>query len=211
MIGEFSASSQQKPRLGSCTTVFLDRDGTINAKAPQGEYVTSPGEVYLLPGAAAAISQLNAAAIRVILATNQRWLSGMPDMDSYARVHGRLEKLLAADGAHLDAAYFCPHARGSCCCRKPDPGMLQRAAKEHGFRLGEAIMIGDSETDVTAGRAAGAVTILLRSGRKTVSSNADLVAADLAEAVNLILNDRSHEIGITGGSRFPSATAPDDE
>jgi D-glycero-D-manno-heptose 1,7-bisphosphate phosphatase len=187
MIEWCRAPSQQKPRLRSCTTVFLDRDGTINVKAPEGEYVTSPGEVCLLPGAAAAISQLNVAAMRVILVTNQRWLSGMPDMDSYARVHGRLEELLAAGGAHLDAAYFCPHARGSCRCRKPDPGMLQRAAREHGFSLGEAVMIGDSETDVAVGRAAGTATILLRSGQKIASSDADLVAADLAEAVHLIL------------------------
>jgi len=191
MTEECRAASQQKPRLCSCTTVFLDRDGTINVKAPEGQYVTSPGEVCLLPGAAAAIAQLNAVAMRVIVATNQGWLSGMPDMEGYARVHGRLEELLAAGGAHLDAAYFCPHARGSCCCRKPNPGMLQRAAKEHGFRLGEAVMIGDSETDVTAGRAAGTATILLRSGREIASSNADLIAADLAEAVHLILNART--------------------
>jgi D-glycero-D-manno-heptose 1,7-bisphosphate phosphatase len=65
--------------------------------------------------------------------------------------------------------------------------MLRRAGKEHGFSLGEAVMIGDSETDIAAGRAAGTVTILLRSGQKIASSNADLVAADLAEAVYLIL------------------------
>ena len=189
MIEQSRASSQQGPRLHSCTTIFLDRDGTINVKAPEGEYVTSPGEVCLLPGAAAAVSRLNAAAMRVILVTNQRWLSGMQDMASYARVHGRLEELLAASGAHLDAAYFCPHAPGSCCCRKPDPGMLQRAAREYGFSLGEAVIIGDSETDIAAGRAAGTATILLRSGQKTASSHADLVVADLAEAVHLILND----------------------
>ena len=189
MIEQSRASSQQGPRRRSCTTVFLDRDGTVNVKAPEGKYVTSPGEVCLLPGAAAAVSRLNAAAMRVILVTNQRWLSGMPDMASYSRVHGRLEELLAASGAHLDAAYCCPHAPSSCCCRKPDPGMLQRAAREHGFSLGEAVMIGDSETDVAAGRAAGTATILLRSGQKTASSHADLVAADLAEAVHLILTN----------------------
>lgn len=189
MIEESRASSPEKLRLRSCTTVFLDRDGTINVKAPEGKYITSPVGVYLLPGAAAAISQLNAAAMRVILVTNQRWLSGMQDMAGYVRVHSRLEELLAAGGAHLDAAYFCPHARGSCCCRKPSPHMLHRAAREHGFSLGEAVMIGDSETDIAAGRAAGTVTILLRCGQKIASSNADLVAADLAEAVQLILND----------------------
>jgi D-glycero-D-manno-heptose 1,7-bisphosphate phosphatase len=177
-------------RLRGCSTVFLDRDGTINVKAPAGQYVTSPAELSLIPGAAAAISRLNAAAIRVVLVTNQRWLSGpASDWVGYNRVHARVKELLAADGAHLDAVYCCPHAHGSCACRKPDPGMLQRAAAEHRFDLGAAVLVGDSETDVAAGRAAGAATILLRSAQQITSGNADFVVENLAAAVSLILGD----------------------
>jgi D-glycero-D-manno-heptose 1,7-bisphosphate phosphatase len=184
------AVAQPQPRLRVCRTVFLDRDGTLNVKPPDGEYVTSPAELSLIPGAAAAISRLNAAAIRVILVTNQRWLSGpKSDWTGYVRVHARLEELLAADGAHLDAAYFCPHSCGSCACRKPDPGMLQRAAGEYRFSLAAAVMVGDSGPDVAAGRAAGTATILLRSGQQITSGDADLVVENLAEAVSLILGD----------------------
>lgn len=178
------------PVLRRCRTVLLDRDGTVNVKPSDGQYVTSPAEVSLIPGAAAAIARLNAAAVRVILVTNQRWLSGPArDLAGYARVHSRLEELLGERGAHLDAAYHCPHATGTCDCRKPGPGMLQRAARELRFGLDTAVMIGDSDSDVAAGRAAGTATILLRSGQPTASGDADFVVDDLAEAVRLVLAD----------------------
>ena len=186
--------ARPKPLFG-CRAVFLDRDGTVNVKAPNGGYVTSPAGLSLIPGAAAAISRLNAAGARVILVTNQRWLSGAAgDLFGYAQVHARLEELLAADGAHLDAAYYCPHTSRSCGCRKPEPGMLQRAARQHHITLNAAVMIGDSETDVAAGRAAGTATILLHSGQHISSRNADFIAADLAEAVRLILGDKEHSL-----------------
>ena len=189
-------------RVRSGQTVFLDRDGTINVKAPPGQYVTSSAALVLIPGSAAAIARLNAAGVRVVLVTNQRWLSGpAADPAGYARVHARLEELLAAAGAHLDAAYYCPHDRGRCGCRKPGTGMLTRAARVHRFSLAAAVMIGDSETDVAAGQAAGTATILLRPGRQPVpggaglgdagSGDADFVADDLAGAVQLILSDRA--------------------
>ena len=196
MIEQPRAAAWPEPRLRRCRTVFLDRDGTVNVKAPDGQYVTSPAELFLIPGAAAAISRLNLAAIRVILVTNQRWLSDpASDPADYARVNARLEKLLAVEGAHLDTAYYCPHDRGCCDCRKPGVGMLTRAAREHRFSLSCAVMIGDSETDIAAGRAAGTATILLRSGQRPASGDADLVADDLAGAVRLILGARAPASG----------------
>jgi D-glycero-D-manno-heptose 1,7-bisphosphate phosphatase len=184
------AATRAGPPLGRCRTVFLDRDGTVNVKPPDGQYVTSPAEVSLIPGAAAAIAKLNAAGVRVILVTNQRWLSGPArDPAGYAQVHARLEELLAERGAHFDAAYCCPHAADSCDCRKPGPGMLQRAARELRFSLGTAVMIGDSDSDVAAGWAVGTATILLSAGQQVASGHADFVIDDLAEAVRLILGD----------------------
>lgn len=177
-------------RSRSWHTVFLDRDGTINVKASHGHYITSPTALVLVPGAAAAIARLNAASIRVVLVTNQRWLADpAAHLADYARIHARLEEQLAVCGAHLDAAYYCPHERGRCCCRKPRPGMLQRAAADHGFSLGAAVMIGDSATDIAAGRAAGTATILLDSAAPP-PADADLAAEDLAHAVDLVLGDR---------------------
>jgi D-glycero-D-manno-heptose 1,7-bisphosphate phosphatase len=173
--------------LRTVRTVFLDRDGTINVKAAEGEYVTSPAELVLLPGAAKAVAALNAAGLRTVLVTNQRWLSGeSADPSRFDAIQGRLRELLAREGARLDAAYHCPHAAGSCDCRKPLAGMLIRAAQEHGLDLAESVMIGDSDSDVMAGRAAGAATILLRAGGAE-DTNADVVVDDLAAAVELIL------------------------
>jgi D-glycero-D-manno-heptose 1,7-bisphosphate phosphatase len=198
MTGLASVATRSGPDVRRFSTVFLDRDGTVNVKAPEGQYVTSPNDLTLLPGAAAAIARLNAASVQVILVTNQRWLSALPDVLPYERVHARLEELLAENGAHLDAAYYCPHSAGSCGCRKPAPGMLERAAEERRFSLTNAVVIGDRESDIAAGRAAGTATILLSAEQNTPSS-ANYIAADLAEAVGLIL-------GMTQASPRPEET-----
>lgn len=173
--------------LRTVRTVFLDRDGTINVKAAEGEYITSPADVVLLPGAAEAVAALNAAGLRTVLVTNQRWLSGRSaDPAGFAAVQDRLDRLLADHGARLDATYHCPHAADTCDCRKPSAGMLFRAAAEHSFDLAESVMIGDTDSDVLAGKSAGTVTILLRSGGEN-GVGADIVVDDLAAAVDLIL------------------------
>ena len=173
------------------STVFLDRDGTINVKPAEGGYITSPAQLVLLPGAAQAVARLNAAGLRTVLVTNQRWLSGAAaDPARYAAIHARLEYLLAADGAWLDAAYHCPHAVASCGCRKPEPGMLLRAAADHRIELQRAVIIGDSDADLAAGRSVGAATILLRrdqTGPAAANADADAVADDLHAAVRVIL------------------------
>jgi D-glycero-D-manno-heptose 1,7-bisphosphate phosphatase len=180
-------------RLRSITTVFLDRDGTLNVKAPEDGYITSPAGLVLLPGAARAVARLNAAGLRTILVTNQRWLSGpAASPRRYAAIQARLEELLAAEGAWLDASFHCPHAAASCDCRKPGNGMLLRAAAEHQLDLARAVIVGDSEDDMVAGRSAGTAGILLRDrGLDTTASIADAVVTDLAAAVRLILAARS--------------------
>lgn len=192
-------------RLRDIDTVFLDRDGTINVKQPEGQYVTSPAGLVLLPGAAQAVARLNAAGMRTILVTNQSWLSRSPDAATrYAAVHARLTELLAAEGAQLDAAYHCPHAAtAGCDCRKPKPGLLLRAAEEHQIDLGRSVIIGDRQSDLLAGRAAGTETLLVRPERHPallsrperrptavrpgVEAPPTAEADDLAAAVGLIL------------------------
>jgi len=179
--------------VNAVSTVFLDRDGTINAGPLPGKYITSPEDLVLLPGAGPAVAQLNAAGLRTVLITNQRWLSQRSaDWVAYRAVQGRLEQLLAVHGAWLDASYCCPHAIAACDCRKPGTGMLQRAAREHRFSLRESLVIGDSETDLEAGRPVGAATILLRSEPTGVPAGlADAVTTDLMAAVGLILEARA--------------------
>lgn len=176
------------------SAVFLDRDGTINVKPAAGAYVTSPADLVLLPGSARAVAELNTAGLTTVLITNQRWLSGPSgDPVRYAAVHDRLERLLAAEGAWLDAAYHCPHAAGTCKCRKPAPGMLLRAARDHGLDLSRAVTIGDSTTDLLAGQSVGTATVLLHpNGSGQVAADADAVASDLPAAVSLILRAKNY-------------------
>lgn len=173
------------------TTVFLDRDGTVNVKAADG-YITRPQHLRLLPGAAHAVRRLNESGLRVIVVTNQRGVTrGLMSPDDLRAVHVRLTELLAAGGGRLDAIYACVHNLGACRCRKPMPGLLLRAAAEDpGVRLDQAVMVGDSESDVEAGIRAGAVPIRL--AQRSVHSAADVIEPDLGSAVDWILQHHDH-------------------
>jgi D-glycero-D-manno-heptose 1,7-bisphosphate phosphatase len=168
-------------------TVFLDRDGTINRGAAEGDYIRSPEEVELLPGAAEAIRILNQLPAKVVVVTNQRGIAlGLMSEDDLAAVNARLEQLLTAEGARLDAILHCPHGKDECECRKPGPGMFERAAREvPGASLEGAAMIGDSPLDVEAGNRLGLTTIRLGPSAPG-NPEPDFEAADLAEAVELL-------------------------
>jgi D-glycero-D-manno-heptose 1,7-bisphosphate phosphatase len=164
--------------------VLLDRDGTLNRKAAEGEYVTEPEALEVLPGAADAVRRLNDAGIAVAVVTNQRCVAlGLVSEATLDRIHARLREELAAQGARVDAIYHCPHHAGTCECRKPAPGLLALAAADFGVAAADAVMVGDSAGDVEAGRRFGARTIHLTTG----SSNASETARDLAAAADLIL------------------------
>jgi D-glycero-D-manno-heptose 1,7-bisphosphate phosphatase len=171
--------------------VFLDRDGTLNVKAPEGQYITSPADLRLLPGAADAVSRLNDAAMFVAVVTNQRGIARrLLSPDSHAQIMERLRYLLAQRGAHIDAVYVCPHEVGTCSCRKPASGMLLRAEREHpDIDLAQSVTVGDAESDIDAGRGAGTRTIRLSA--TPVLSQADHVVRDLRAAVPLIFDPLS--------------------
>jgi D-glycero-D-manno-heptose 1,7-bisphosphate phosphatase len=166
-------------------TAFLDRDGTITRTAPDGSYVHGPEEVKLLPGAAAAIRRLNEAGWRVVVVTNQRGLArGLMSEDDLEQVHARLRELLGESGATLDRIYHCPHEAGACDCRKPGTGMFERAREDDPHIAFErAVMIGDSQIDVDAGRAAGIRTVAIGP-----ASGASHRASDLEGAVRWALS-----------------------
>lgn len=167
--------------------VFLDRDGTLNVKAPEGEYVTSPADLRLLPGAAEAVRRLNEAGLFVAVVTNQRGIArGLLSLRAYTQIMARLAALLATHGAHLDAVYVCPHEIAACDCRKPAPGLLFRAVGEHpDIDLRQSVIVGDAESDVEAGRRAGIWTIRLSAA--PVPSLADQVVRDLPAAAALVI------------------------
>lgn len=150
--------------------VFLDRDGTINQEVG---YIRDLDNLALIPGAAEAIRQLNQMGIPVVVVTNQSGVARGYYPESWMeQLHGRLKTLLAAEGAQLDGVYYCPHLPDGevpeysfdCDCRKPEPGMLEQAAKDLNLDLSNSFMIGDKATDIDVGLRVGCKTILLRSG-----------------------------------------------
>jgi D-glycero-D-manno-heptose 1,7-bisphosphate phosphatase len=135
------------------TTVFLDRDGVINVKAPEGDYIKSFDEFELLPGAVEGIEMLRAAGFKLVVVTNQRGVAlGVMTESDVEDIHLRMRSL----GVDVDAVYYCPHEKDECDCRKPETGMLTRAAREvPGVDLASAAIVGDSESDMEAGRRLG--------------------------------------------------------
>ena len=133
---------------------FLDRDGTINRKAPEGDYIKRPDEVVLLPGAAKAVRRLNDARVAVIVITNQRGIAlGRMSEGDLEEVHAELSaQLESAAGARIDAFFHCPHDIGECDCRKPETGMFRQAVERFPWiDLSRSVVVGDGAGDVEAG------------------------------------------------------------
>ncbi|HTA34577.1 MAG TPA: HAD family hydrolase [Solirubrobacteraceae bacterium] len=171
--------------------VFLDRDGTLNVKPPNGEYVELPEALELLPGAAQAVKMLNRAGLWTGVVTNQRGVAlGRMSTEDLDAVHERLEYLLHRQGAFLEAIYACPHEIGVCNCRKPGPGLLLEARREQpALAFEDAAIVGDSLSDMQAGRSLGLRTVLVGqegAGNAAVRL-ADHVVADLLEAARLLI------------------------
>lgn len=171
---------------------FLDRDGVINRKAPEGQYITRWEEVQLLQGVAEAIVLLKDAGFLVIVVSNQRCVAkGLLTADELESLNQRIWAELAFAGAVIDATYCCPHdTQPPCGCRKPEPGMLLDAARIHGIALASSWMIGDSDSDIEAGKQAGCKTVRVVSGNETPRVMADLNAQSLLEASKKIVRLR---------------------
>jgi D-glycero-D-manno-heptose 1,7-bisphosphate phosphatase len=183
--------------------VFLDRDGVINRKAPEGQYITRWAEMQFLPHIAEAIALFKRSGFLVILATNQRCVAkGLITEADLQELHARMQKQLKGSGAVIDAIYYCPHESSPVCeCRKPAPGMLLNAAQEHDIDLAASWMVGDSTHDVEAGKRAGCKTALL-GPQAQERDGADVIASSLFEAARQIV--RSSRSSGTGQTAVPS-------
>jgi D-glycero-D-manno-heptose 1,7-bisphosphate phosphatase len=170
---------------------FLDRDGVINRKAEEGQYVTRWEEMSFLPGSSEAIRLFNRAGFLVVVVSNQRCVAkGLVTSNEVDSLHARMRGAFEAAGATIDAIYYCPHeARPACSCRKPRPGMLLQAARTFDIDLAASWMIGDSESDVEAGRTAGCSTarLMAMAVAHTAAGTADIVAGSLFDATHKIL------------------------
>jgi D,D-heptose 1,7-bisphosphate phosphatase len=153
--------------------IFLDKDGTLVDDLP---YNVEPGRITLCSGAGAALRLLARLDYRLFVVTNQAGIAfGRFDESAMETVQDRMQELLQREQVMLDGLYYCPHhPEGSvaayacdCHCRKPMPGLLLQAAREHGIDLRSSWMIGDILHDVEAGNRAGCRTVLIDNGNET--------------------------------------------
>jgi D-glycero-D-manno-heptose 1,7-bisphosphate phosphatase len=179
-------------------TVFLDRDGILNEKMPEGQYVTRWEEFRVLPGVPQALRRLNEAGLLVIVVTNQRGIArGFYTLDDVEAIHSAFQKLLDRESAQIDAFFVCPHGEGECNCRKPLPGLYEQAAAElPSIKPESSVMIGDSLSDIEFGHRLGMATIFVEGGAQQRESGAEEAAAladvrcgSLAEAVEALLGN----------------------
>ena len=177
-------------------TVFLDRDGVLNEKMPEGEYVRSVRDLRVLPGVPEAIARLNRAGLRSIVVTNQRGMAlGLYSAADLDAIHAELQKSFAVQGGHIDAFFHCPHDNQECDCRKPLTGLFHQAVAQFpSIDVTTSVMIGDSLSDIEFGRQLGMLTVFVegdsedgRPGSAQASETADLRFRSLTEAVDALL------------------------
>jgi len=169
----------------SCA-VFVDRDGTIMHDA---DYCSDPKQVHVFEGVPEALRRLKGKGYKLIIITNQSGIGrGFFTLDQYRAVETEVLRQLGP--GLIDATYFCPDTpEQPSKCRKPAPGMILEAARDHHVDLAHSFFIGDKEIDAECGRNAGVRTIRVRTGldKMTDGSRADWVARDLNHAAKIIL------------------------
>jgi len=174
---------------GRRRAVFLDRDGVINRAVVRDGRPYPPAsvdDVRLLPGVVAALGRLKAAGYLLIVVTNQPDVArGVQSRATVEAIHARLASALPIDDFRA-----CYHDDGdACACRKPKPGLILAAAREHHVDLTASVMVGDRWRDVEAGRLAGCVTVFVECGySEPRPDRPDVVVASLEEAAGWILS-----------------------
>lgn len=183
-----------KPTPTPEKAVFLDRDGVLNHDSG---YVFRTSDLQILPGVPQTLLALKNAGYLLVVITNQsgvaRGMFSLSDVESFHR-YMRAE-IVRQGGPELDAIYTCPHHPDGtvpefavkCSCRKPGPGLLLRASREHGIDLATSWMIGDKDSDAAAARAAGVRAILIQSEKYRQADTSARSARDITEAAGIIL------------------------
>jgi D-glycero-D-manno-heptose 1,7-bisphosphate phosphatase len=165
------------------SAVFVDRDGVINRKAPDGDYVTSWDQFEFLPGALTGLARLAGSALRIAVVTNQRGIAlGRMSEGDLADIHDRMRAAVVEAGGRIDAIYHCPHEAG-CRCRKPEVGVFEDAAEELGLELDHTAVVGDQLSDMLAAERIGALRVIVG----LAPPEADYVARDLDDAARWLV------------------------
>ena len=182
--------------------VFLDRDGVLNRKLPEGVYVAEWAQFAWLPGAVEAVARMKRAGLTVIVVSNQRGIAlGRITTMQLEGLHQKMQDELARNEARLDAIYYCPHDYGECHCRKPDTGLFEQAFQRFPqANAGNSVVIGDSLSDIQAGRRLDMKTIFIQGEPDRQKEGAD-AAATLADAVaGSLLQAVEAQLGLTAPS-----------
>jgi D-glycero-D-manno-heptose 1,7-bisphosphate phosphatase len=171
--------------------IFIDRDGVIIHN--RAEYVRSLKHVLLYPRSIAALAGLAESAYKIVVVTNQAGVGkGLIPLDTAAEINHRVVEAIVQAGGRVDGVYVCPHTvEDRCACRKPQPGLLTRAAADLGIDLGASYMIGDAASDVAAGQRAGvkqAILVLTGRGReqRSIAEAPFVVKRSLKDALEWI-------------------------
>jgi len=186
--------------------VILDRDGVINHDSD--DYIKSPDEWQPLPGSLEAIARLCRADYTVVVATNQAGVGrGLFSLEMLIRIHRKMASSIRDKGGRLNSVFFCPHSPADQCgCRKPKPGMLLEISDRLGIRLSGVPVVGDSLRDLEAAAAAGAMPVMVKTGRGRLTqeklSQGELshtlgqtpVYADLAAFTDAVLDGRLESV-----------------
>ncbi len=156
--------------------IFLDRDGVLTRERP--DYVKTPEELEILPGIGPPLRALRERGFRLVIVTNQSVVGrGLATHDDLARIHEKLQSELKRMACYIDAIYYCPHVpEERCSCRKPQPGLILKAAKDLGIDVNDSWMIGDKEIDLEAAKRAGCRGVRVETNR-----------GDLHQAVSIII------------------------
>jgi histidinol-phosphate phosphatase family protein len=179
--------------------VFVDRDGVICRN--RDDHVKNWSEFEFLPGALRAMARLSDSILRIVIITNQAIINRrMASTEIVEDIHARMVESIEMAGGRVDRVLFCPHRPDEqCSCRKPQPGMLLKAAEELDLDLGRSYLIGDAETDIRAGQTVGCHCYLVLTGRGTRQLISSLrrrqepfaVRWNLGAAVNAILHSEN--------------------
>jgi D-glycero-D-manno-heptose 1,7-bisphosphate phosphatase len=188
--------------------LFLDRDGVINVKAPDGEYVRTRGDFRLIPGAVEAVADVTRAApdVPIVVVTNQRGVArGLIDPVELDAIHEALLAAVVAGGGRIDAIYVCPHEAGSCGCRKPSAGLFLAARRDiPDIDFARSVVVGDSLSDLEPGARLGCRTLLV--GDEPRRSAVHRAAADAGVRIDgeapslraLVESGHLASLGVTG-------------
>lgn len=173
--------------------VILDRDGTINVDSDA--FIKSPEEWLPLPGSLEAIALLNHHGFKVVVITNQSGVArGLFDLATLDAMHAKMRRLAQEAGGQIEAIYACTHGPDQACtCRKPKPSLFQTFAKDKHVDLTQVYAVGDSYRDLQAAEAAGALPLLVKTGKgnKTLRQHPELsipVFENLYDAANFIVS-----------------------